>query len=107
MDEFSERPIHDRGNPAAPSACSRRDELNDNLLLTRVSKRPDRRRFSDRVKHKVGPAKRRCAMKAITTNSFQWPVPLEIYDRTNKVTKEETFFAGHARHYIPLSNSAP
>ena len=28
-------------------------------------------------------------MKAITNNSFHWPIPLEKYDRSNKVTKEE------------------
>ena len=28
-------------------------------------------------------------MKTITKNSFHWPIPLEKYDRSNKVTKEK------------------
>ena len=40
-------------------------------------------------KHAIVSAKWRCAMKAITKIPFQWPIPLEKYDRSNKVTKEE------------------
>jgi len=61
MDEFSGRPIHDRGNPPAPSACSRRDELSDNVTFD--SGGDPIEDVSDRDKHKVGHAKRRCARK--------------------------------------------